>query len=40
MSSDIRECSAELQEDLDSVAGERDVWYTMLSLLPPRPDPG
>ncbi|KAK0137435.1 putative uncharacterized transposon-derived protein F52C9.6 [Merluccius polli] len=28
------------QEELDEVAGEREVWVSMLGLLPPRPDPG
>ncbi|KAK0138211.1 putative uncharacterized transposon-derived protein F52C9.6 [Merluccius polli] len=28
------------QEELDEVAGEREVWASLLRLLPPRPDPG
>ena len=28
------------QEDLESVAGERDIWNTLISLLPPQTDPG
>ena len=27
-------------EELDEVAGEREVWASLLRLLPPRPDPG
>ncbi|TWW55954.1 hypothetical protein D4764_09G0010040 [Takifugu flavidus] len=27
-------------DDLEEVAGEREVWASLLSLLPPRPDPG
>uniref|UniRef100_A0A3Q2C738 WH1 domain-containing protein n=1 Tax=Cyprinodon variegatus TaxID=28743 RepID=A0A3Q2C738_CYPVA len=27
-------------EELDQVAGERDVWASLLKLLPPRPNPG
>ncbi|KAK0131124.1 hypothetical protein N1851_034199 [Merluccius polli] len=27
------------QEQLDKVAGEREVWASLLRLLPPRPDP-
>ncbi|KAK0145331.1 putative uncharacterized transposon-derived protein F52C9.6 [Merluccius polli] len=27
------------QEELDEVAGEREVWASLLRLLPPRPDP-
>ena len=28
------------REELDEVAGEREVWASLLRLLPPRPDPG
>ncbi|KAK0154400.1 putative uncharacterized transposon-derived protein F52C9.6 [Merluccius polli] len=28
------------QEELAAVAGEREVWASLLRLLPPRPDPG
>ncbi|KAK0137935.1 putative uncharacterized transposon-derived protein F52C9.6 [Merluccius polli] len=28
------------QEELAEVAGEREVWASLLRLLPPRPDPG
>ena len=28
------------QEELESVAGEKEAWRAMLSLLPPRPGPG
>ena len=28
------------QEELESVAGERDVWYSLLSLLPLQPGRG
>ena len=28
------------QEELDEVAREREVWASLLRLLPPRPDPG
>ena len=28
------------QEELDQVAGEREVWASLIRLLPPRPDPG
>lgn len=28
------------REELDEVAGEREVWVSLLRLLPPRPDPG
>ena len=28
------------QEELDEVAGEREVWASLLRLLPPCPDPG
>ena len=28
------------QEELDHVAGVREVWASLLKLLPPRPDPG
>ncbi|KAK0151875.1 putative uncharacterized transposon-derived protein F52C9.6 [Merluccius polli] len=28
------------QEEVDEVAGEREVWASLLRLLPPRPDPG
>ena len=28
------------QEELDEVSGEREVWASLLRLLPPRPDPG
>ena len=28
------------QEELDEVAGEREVWTSLLRLLPPQPDPG
>ncbi|KAK0132083.1 hypothetical protein N1851_024332 [Merluccius polli] len=28
------------QEELDEVAGEREVWASLLRLLPPRPGPG
>ncbi|KAK0145689.1 hypothetical protein N1851_015411 [Merluccius polli] len=27
------------QEELDEVAGEREVWASLLRLLPPRPNP-
>ena len=27
------------QEELDEVAGEREIWASLLRLLPPRPDP-
>jgi len=27
-------------EELEEVAGEREVWASLLKLLPPRPDPG
>ena len=27
-------------EELDKVAGEREVWASLLRLLPPRPNPG
>jgi len=26
-------------EELEEVAGDRDVWASLLKLLPPRPDP-
>ena len=26
-------------EELEEVAGDRDVWVSLLKLLPPRPDP-
>nr|XP_049580441.1 charged multivesicular body protein 1a isoform X3 [Syngnathus scovelli] len=28
------------RDELDEVAGEREVWESLLKLLPPRPDPG
>jgi len=28
-----------LQEELEGVAGEKDVWGALLGLLPPRPGP-
>ncbi|KAK0134423.1 hypothetical protein N1851_030009 [Merluccius polli] len=34
------ECLGIPQEELDEVAGEREVWASLLRLLPPRPDPG
>ncbi len=34
------ECLGIPPEELESVAGERDVWTTLLSLLLPRPGPG
>ncbi|KAK0156594.1 putative uncharacterized transposon-derived protein F52C9.6 [Merluccius polli] len=35
------ECLGIAQEELDEVAGEREVWASLLRLLfPPRPDPG
>lgn len=34
------ECLGIPQEQLESVAGDRDVWITLLSLPPPQPDPG
>jgi len=34
------ECLRISQEKLESVAGERDVWISLLNLLPPRPDLG
>ncbi|TWW64583.1 hypothetical protein D4764_22G0002300 [Takifugu flavidus] len=27
-------------DELEEVAGEREVWASLLRLLPPRPDPG
>ena len=30
----------DLREELDEVAGEKEVWASLLRLLPPRPDPG
>jgi len=27
-------------EELEEVAGDRDVWVSLLKLLPPRPDTG
>jgi len=26
-------------EELEEVAGDRDIWVSLLKLLPPRPDP-
>ncbi|KAK0137740.1 hypothetical protein N1851_026044 [Merluccius polli] len=34
------ECLGIPQEELDKVAGEREIWVSLLRLLPPRPDPG
>ncbi|KAK0134201.1 hypothetical protein N1851_030244 [Merluccius polli] len=34
------ECLGIPREELDEVAGEREVWASLLRLLPPRPDPG
>jgi len=28
------------QNELENVAGEMDVWFSLLGLLPPRSDPG
>ena len=33
------ECLGVPPEELEEVAGDRDVWVSLLKLLPPRPDP-
>jgi len=34
------ECLGIPQNELENVAGEREVWVSLLCLLPPRSDPG
>ncbi|TWW77405.1 hypothetical protein D4764_12G0007950 [Takifugu flavidus] len=36
----VWECLGITPDELEEVAGEREVWASLLRLLPPRPDPG
>ncbi|TWW61049.1 hypothetical protein D4764_05G0011390 [Takifugu flavidus] len=36
----VWECLGIPPDELEEVAGEREVWASLLRLLPPRPDPG